>query len=183
MPCPLCRGPIASATQSLVQQDNLVPVAPERLAEFREHELPAYKERLAAGCTKNAGFTGKSKQARAVAGYMGSELERRQLENRGLERMCVPPKKLAFTRQGDELLVSYKVGRKAYDEPVPYLEFDETKQLIQDIGARNVEYLAAHHEDCYWMLRYHLTHGTEKTAGWVDHLTKLVQEHGKRKKA
>jgi hypothetical protein len=180
MPCPLCRQGIVSVLSAHAdKEDKVVPVAPERLVEFREQELPAYKERLAAGCTKNAGFTGKSKQARAVAGFMGSELERRVLENRGLERMCVPPKKLTFTREGDELVVSYKVGRKAYVEPVPYLEFDEAKQLLQDIGARNVEYLAAFREDCYWILRYHMA----GEPGWVERMLKLVQQNGKRNKA
>lgn len=92
---------------------------------------------------RNAGFVGRSKQARAVAEHMGSELEQRERQTKGGER-CMAKNKTTEERDGI-LYVTYKVGRRLVKEEYPIFEEHREEPTLE---------LAIDRPDIYW-ISYH----------------------------
>jgi hypothetical protein len=114
-------------------------------------------EETLAAFKSNAGFVGKSKLARSVGTAALSELEVRQAETRGGERM-MNASKATFQRVDDVLVINYKVGRSKRCESVPFqdiaLVLDDLKQQLAGDSITGLE-IAIHYADHFWLLRYH----------------------------
>lgn len=97
---------------------------------------------------RNAGFVGRSKQARAVADVqlsyrVGHELEQRERQTKGGER-CMAKNKTTEERDGI-LYVTYKVGRRLVKEEYPIFEEHREEPTLE---------LAIDRPDIYW-ISYH----------------------------
>ncbi len=104
------------------------------------------------GCAKNAGYTGGSRQARAVGRAIGSELEERRKETEGTDRFG--GMKAIFLIEGDSFKVTYKVAgkRKAIVETYPFLSWDEAKELVEESDIMDI---AIHQPNIFWLAKYH----------------------------
>ena len=159
MPCPLCRAEIAAFAAS---EADVVLAAPAALVcEFKKTRRAEYISRLpsrAGGLVVKAGFTGRGKLARSVSGAMGSELEQRERETAGGDRMA-RARSVLYTVAGDSLTVDYKLGRRAVREAHPYAAWEAAAaELAAGLDGELLESvleLAIEHPQYYWLARYH----------------------------
>ena len=151
--CPMCRGAIESFEEASVVA--LIPSTKELLA-FEAHKKD-YMVLLSRGCTKNAGYVGKGKHARAVSRHIGSELEERYKESAGTERFG--GKSPIFTIDGEKMTISYKIQgkRKPTVEIVDFLSsWDEVKtQLLEIEEEMDTVGIATHYPQLFWLAKYH----------------------------
>jgi hypothetical protein len=132
-------------------------VAEAEVEEFKKERRAEYRSKFPATLRAGAGFVGKGKLARSVGAAALSELELRQAETRGGERM-MNAGKATFARVEDTLVIDYKVGRSKRHESAPYQELvlamDDLKQQLGGdlISALDV---AIHYPEHYWLFRYH----------------------------
>ena len=136
MSCPLCRQEITERLQGVTPSSNKMDVT-----EFKEKHREEYVTQLNAYRVRsNAGYKGKGKQARAVASHMGSELEQREMETKGTERLLA--KNVVFV--GDDK-VTYKVGRRKVEE---HYEYNEHWEIPEDVAI--VLDVATIYPDMFW---------------------------------
>lgn len=161
MPCPLCRSNITSVLVYTLDQD-AVEAAPEEVVEnFKQNERADYVKRLRPSHARNAAFVGKNKFSKSVSGAIGDELEKRQMETRGTERVMTKPSAVVFETIGDHtLVVKYKIGRKTWEESQALMELDDIRRDFrqtepEELPTDNVD-LATWYPDYYWNI-YHLT--------------------------
>ena len=161
-PCPLCRCVIQEFLQyqDVEAAGNVeVPVEEEEIRVFKDERREDYIKRLRTPVTGDAAFRGKSKLARSVASHVGSELEERQRETAGTERVMTKRSTIEFHIQGQDLVVNYKLGRAKRREQHPFLTKEEaTEALVESLGGDRLSVLeiATHYPDFYWNIRYHL---------------------------
>ena len=161
-PCPLCRCVIQESLKyhdTEAAGDVPVPVEAEEIRVFKEERRDEYVKRLRAPVTGDAAFRGKSKLARSVASHVGSELEERQRETAGTERVMAKRATISFEIVGQDLVINYKLGRAKRREQHPYLTKEEAAEaLVDSLGGDRLSVLeiATHYPDFYWALRYHL---------------------------
>jgi len=153
--CPLCRKVITSVRVRDEMQPTQ-PIAELELRNFKDSRRAEYRSRFV-GFKSGAGFAGKGKLARSVGAAALSELEVRQSETSGGERMMNGGKAI-IQRVDDSLVVDYKVGRSKRSETIPFTELDSTledlrEQLAGDcISALDV---AIYYPEHFWLFRYH----------------------------
>ena len=158
MECPLCRSKIERNVDlsSMVKPDSTLDnVSQNELTSFSARR-DDYIKRMRQGCTKNAGYTGKSKLAKSVAREIGDELEEREKERLGSNR-CLA-KNVEFSCQDTNLKVSYKIGRKVYSEDMLLSDWDTAKtEFIELMSGDTISVLdmATHYADHYWLWRYY----------------------------
>lgn len=139
--CPMCRAKVESTEQhDEAAQPIIKRITKEEWEKFMAEERETYVGRLV---KRNAGFVGRSKQARAVAEYMGSELELRERQTKGGER-CMAKQKTTEEKDGI-LYVTYKVGRRLVKEEYPIFEEYREELTLE---------LAIDRPDIYW-ISYH----------------------------
>lgn len=164
MACPLCRvdirefcSPVSDAQPKLVPKEEVKEFVKTRRGGYLLR-LPGFSGR--GGVTVKPGFLGKSKLARSVNNAMASELEQRQLETAGTDRMA-RAKGVEVVENDDDstLVITYKLGRKAVKEVHPYKTWEETKaELIVGLDSTQLDSvleLATYHPDYYWLVYYH----------------------------
>jgi hypothetical protein len=181
--CPLCRAIIAEAIVYKDQEaagDVIEPVPTADLEAFsvRREE---YVKRLRAPVTSDACFRGKGKLARSVATEVMSELEQRQRETAGTERVMAKPDTIQFEVLGDnrEIQVQYKLGRSKRQEAYPYMTLQEAHDgLLEYLGGDRIDVLgvATHYPEYYWAIRMH----TQSVENYLDKQMGVLQK-GRRK--
>ena len=117
------------------------------------------------GLKVRAGFAGKSLLARSVNRAMCNELEIRERERAGGQRMM--GSKVTIVRSGDDkLVVQYKTGRKVVKEEYQYGEWKEAEKALLDVlegeVLATVLEVASHYPEIYWLARHHLGVDTEE---------------------
>lgn len=163
-PCPLCRVPIADVyyyKDHAAAADHIVPVDATVVAAFKAERRDEYVKRLKAPVTGDACFRGKGKLARSVASAVGSEMEQRQRETAGTERVMAKQSTIVYREDvpAASLVVDYKVGRAKRCEDYPLMTLQEARDgLVECLGGDKVSALdvATHYPDFYWNLRYRL---------------------------
>lgn len=157
MNCPLCRSAIDNVMEYQLDGCDVVePAAPALLQNFNRSE---FIERLRASHTSNAAFAGKSKFARSVSRAIGSELEERQMQTQGGERVMAKRSTIQFEiSNGDTLEVEYKVGRKVKHES--YRLWPSLEEIREECSSAHDDALdlASFYPELYWNL-YHWTDG------------------------
>jgi hypothetical protein len=160
LPCPLCRQ-VIERTRTYLVSDPLIdptqPVPAEEVAEFKQERRAAYRKQFPAVFRAGAGFIGKGKLARMAAAATLSELELRQRETAGGERM-MNGGKAVLVREEDTLLVDYKVGRSKRHESVAYQELEDALNTLKDgLAGDRVDalHVAIHYPQQFWVFRYH----------------------------
>ena len=155
MECPLCRVPI---TGHLLDEEHL-PAADSELERFVPKRND-YLKRLNAPVAKNAGFVGKSKQARAVASHVSNQYEQRVLENAGTNRYA-NASKAVFTEDNDEaqLRIEYKVDRRVIKETAPLIHnwsdvIEHFAHVIDGDVISEMD-LPTLHPDLFWLWKRH----------------------------
>lgn len=153
--CPLCRAGILDLQES----SGGAPIPAPLLESFRARRAE-YVSRLP-GLRLKAGFMGKSKLARSVNRAMCSELELRERERAGTDRLGA--KAVEMRAEGDALHISYKVGRRLLKEQHACVEWTEAeaallRELDGEVMATVLE-LATHYPEFYWLARHH--HGAD----------------------
>lgn len=158
-PCPLCRTPIADI---LVYQDkeaagDVVQAVPiDEVRAFKEERRDEYVKKLRAPVTSDACFRGKSKLARSVASEVLSELEVRQRETAGTERVMAKKESFVLQIKDGQITIQYKVGRSKRSETHPYMTLEEARDgLLECLGGDRVSVLdvATHYPEFYWAIR------------------------------
>lgn len=158
-PCPLCRTPI---TDVLVYRDQAAVgdvVAPVPVAEveaFKEERREQYVKALRTPVTGDACFQGKGKLARSVATEVRSELEQRQLETTGSERMMAKRSTYLVVRNEREMSITYKLGRSKRNEVHPIMTVEEVREALTDIVGNDklTELdLATYYPEYFWNIR------------------------------
>jgi len=147
MPCPLCREEISN-----VMEGEEIPV--QTLNVIPDFDRDEYLSRLRV--SKTAGWSGNSKFARSVNRSIVDELEQRRLETKGGER-CMA-KGVEIVRDGDKLVVNYKVGRKKHNEVFEWMILDEAKSaLLEGLAGESIDTLqcAIWYPEFYWCFKYH----------------------------
>jgi len=103
-------------------------------------------------------LTQKGKLARSVNAAIGSEMEQREKERAGTDRM-MNAKMITFEIMDDTLRVSYKLGRKAVEEVHSHKSWEETKaELLLGLDGEKLDSvleLATEHPAYYWLVFYH----------------------------
>lgn len=143
MPCPLCREDILNTIDAEEIPVQVLHVIPD----FDRNE---YLSKLRV--SKTAGWKGNSKFARSVNRSIVSELEQRRMETKGGER-CMA-KGVEIVRDGDKLVVNYKVGRKKHNEVVEWMDIEEVKAALAG-ESLDVLQCAIWHPEFYWCFKYH----------------------------
>ncbi len=153
MDCPLCRQAIVSTTDN-----HAILPSQNELDDFGARR-DDYIKQLQRSCAKNAGYTGKGKQARAVGRAMGSELEERIKENAGTDRYG--GMNAEFTTNGNgTFTVKYKVQgkRKPIVETYMYQEWEDAKESLVSIledDRVDIIGIATHYPEYFWLAKYH----------------------------
>jgi hypothetical protein len=137
MPCPLCREDISKISKEEEYFQTL-----HVLSDNFDREAYISKLRVA----KNTGWKGNSKFARSVNRSIVDELEKRQLETKGGERMMA--KAIEIIRDGD------KVGRKKYNEVFKWISLDEAKLALEGESLDALE-CAIWYPEIYWCFKHH----------------------------
>lgn len=129
----------------------IVPLESD-LEDFSGRKLE-YLTLLEKNCAANAGFMGKSKLARSVNREFGDEMEMRVQQSKGSDR-CMG-KKVEFVVQGEELKVTFKMGRRTVRETHRY-ETDWEEVLRDTLEGDTIDVLdvAIHYPDVYWAARH-----------------------------
>lgn len=153
MACPLCRTVIDGVLEyQLDDCDQVESVAPSVISAFDREE---YVQRLRRSHTSNAAFAGKSKFARSVSRAIGNELEEREMQTQGSERMM--SKSVSISAVNDTLQVNYKVGRKTRCESYPL--WPSLEEISEEAKTHDDALeLASFYPELYWNL-YHWTNG------------------------
>lgn len=173
MPCPLCRAVIASVKETISLNDTVKDAPSDMFGEFISERRDEYVAKLRKHVAGNAGFVGKSKLARGVNRECGSELELRQTETRGTERVTAKKQTIKFEIKEGTLLVDFKIGRKTHHESHPYMELEDAKkELFEALDGDTIELVecATWYPEFYWCFYYHTGGG----AMVVDALLKEV---------
>lgn len=154
MTCPLCRSVIDNVMEHELQDDVVEPVEPALLIDFNREE---FIERLRNVHTTNAAFVGKSKFARSVSRVIGNELEERQMQTQGGERVMAKRSTIKLDIDGETLHVEYKVGRKMKNES--YRLWPSLEEIKEEVRAHgDALELASFYPDLFWNL-YHWMDG------------------------
>lgn len=159
--CPLCRAVITAHRVYAFPDLDMVQAVDSALVEdFKRERRHEYREQMRRTVKSNAAYVGKSKLARSVASAVGSELEQRERETRGTERVMAKPSTVATARidDGDTLAVDYKCGRSKRHESHPYAEWDEVaRELLAALGGDRISVvdLATHYPEFYWLIYHH----------------------------
>lgn len=120
-PCPLCRTPISDVyvyKDRKAVEDVVLSIDPNDIEVFKNERREEYVKSLKISVTGDACFKGKGKLARSVAAEAGSEMEMRQRETAGTERVTTKPSTIQFTVKGHDLYIDYKCGRSKRQENV-----------------------------------------------------------------
>lgn len=118
LPCPMCRAEIVGIEECDSSQCAVGAIPEEVVQEFVKEHRSSYMSRFK--IAKNAMWIGNSKQARAIASHVFSELEERERETKGGERCMGKKRTMELDEDEGVLHVSYKIGRKLYKEDHPY---------------------------------------------------------------
>ena len=146
--CPLCRRDILSISTFVD-----VAILPS-VGELMNWQI--YKSVYVAklkGCSSNAGFLGNTKLNRSVNRECVDEMEQREKESAGGDR-CMG-KKYEFTREGDNLNVVFKMGRRTVRESYPYV-VDWRDYIIEYLEGDTIDLLdvAIHYPEIYMAAKY-----------------------------
>jgi hypothetical protein len=146
--CPLCRGTIET-----MQEHCEAALLPSR-KELDSFDRDEYKRLLTRSHTKNACFTGKSKQARAVSRHVGNEMEQRQLENAGTDRYG--GKDYTFTVDGDLFTVTYKVKGKRKPLIETYAFIRSWEEVLEQLPTpEDPMEIATYYPEFFWLAKYY----------------------------
>ena len=162
MDCPLCRAKInqSMSMDNFIYSSKFVEVEKKELDEFKIRR-DDYISELRRPCAKNAGMTGNSKLARGVSREMGSEMEEREKERKGTDRVTATKVEFVVLDQsnGKILQATYKVGRKGIVEEYPFMEWPLAKSTFTEtISGDTITTLdmATHYPEFYWLWRHHI---------------------------
>lgn len=191
MTCPLCRARISEV---LVFEGNILPssaIGPDEIEVFKRERREDYIKQLRAPVAKDAGFKGKGKMARSVAREVGSELENRQRETAGTERVTAKPSCIQFTEQPAEdaqpadadnlrnLRIDYKCGRSKRQELHALITLDEAREgLLECLSGDKVTLLdvATYYPEYYWLIKYHLSDSGQSITDYLGNDMNVLQK-------
>jgi hypothetical protein len=150
----MCCSPIAvfSASEAVA--------LPPTEKELEAYDRDAYVGRL----TKNAGFVGRSKQARAVNRHCASELELRIRQNAGTDRYASTTYSIAVADDKETFTVTYKVRgkRSPIAETYAFLPtWDDVQQAVdaalrdQELPVADALDLCTHYPEYWWLAKHY----------------------------
>lgn len=162
-PCPLCRTEISDVLVYRDQQaagDVVESIPQAEVQAFKDERREEYVKKLRAPVTGDACFRGKGKLARSVATEVLSELEQRQKETAGTERMMAKRSTFLVVRNEEkkEMSIGYKVGRSKRNEVHPIMTMEEVRQDLMEFLEGGDDKLteldlATYYPEYYWNIR------------------------------
>lgn len=175
-PCPLCRTAISDILIYRDQEaagDVIEAVPAAEVQTFKEEQREEYIKKLRTPVTGDAFFKGKGKLARSVGKEVLSEMEERQRETRGTER--VMSKRSTFlvihNDEKQETCIQWKAGRAKRQDIFPKMTLEEARAGLEEcLGGDRVSVLdvATHYPEYYWTMRLALMDTDQRLEEYLD---------------